>query len=81
MTTKPLTPAAGEIWMTEQGAYVLVAGADRTHAVTCPVAILPDGSVVAHPRGRKAGQVLLASFSSGPYRYVSVAKARTAVTR
>jgi len=81
MTAMPLTPTAGEIWLTEQGSYVLIAGADRTHAVTCPVAIRPDGSVVAHPRGRKAEQVLLTAFSQGPYRFVGVAKPRTAVTR
>lgn len=81
MTRKPLTPTAGDVWLTEEGTYVLVAGADRTHAVTCPVALRPDGSVVAHPRGRKAEQVLLSWFSQGPYRYVGVAKPRTAVAR
>lgn len=79
MTTKPLKPVAGDIWLTDRGGYVLVAGADRSHAVVCPVAVRPDGSVVAHPRGRKADRILLTAFSRGPYRYVGAAKARTAV--
>jgi hypothetical protein len=65
--------------MTATGGYVLVAGIDGSHVVTCPVTVRLDGSVVAHPRGRKAERTLLTAFTRGPYRYAGVAKARTAV--
>lgn len=76
-----LKPLPGDLWLDRLGGYLLVAGVGRTHGVVCPVAVRPDGSVVAHPRGRKAQQVLLAAFSRGPYRYAGVAKARTTVAR
>lgn len=69
-------PIPGDIWQTDQGGYVLVAGFDGSHVTVCPVAVR-SGVVVAHPRGRKAEQVLLPAFLRG--RYVGVAKARTVV--
>lgn len=77
MKTKTLKPAPGDIWQTDGGGHVLVAGFDGIHVTVCSVAVRPDGSVVAHPRGRKAEQVLLPAFLRG--RYVGVAKARTVV--
>jgi hypothetical protein len=78
--TQPLKPLPGDVWLTDLGGYVLVVGVDGSHVVTCPVAVRPDGSVVAHPRGRKAERILLTAFSRGLYRYAGVAKAQTAVT-
>ncbi|MCY0916969.1 hypothetical protein OS965_02110 [Streptomyces sp. H27-G5] len=75
MKTKTPKPAPGDIWETSDGGLVLVAGMDGSHVTFCSVAIRRDGSVVAHPRGRKAERVLLPKFACG--RYVGVAKART----
>lgn len=69
-------PSPGEIWYhAQEGAHFLVAGADRTHAVVCQVAIRRDGHPVAHPRGRKADRVLVRDFTNGLYEYIGTAKA------
>ncbi|MFF5445423.1 hypothetical protein [Streptomyces sp. NPDC012888] len=72
---RTVKPAPGDIWQTDLGGYVLVAGVDSGHVVACPVAVLPDGSVIAYPRGRKAERLLLTAFSRGRYQYIGVAKA------
>ncbi|MFE3583744.1 hypothetical protein [Streptomyces vinaceus] len=69
-------PAAGQIWYdTEEGTHVLLAGADRTHAAACRVAIRRNGQPIAHPRGRKAERILVRDFTNGQYEYVVTAKA------
>jgi len=67
-------PAPGEIWQTADGTHALVAGVDGSHVVACSVAVWPDGTVTAHPRGRKAERVLLPEFRRG--RFVAKAVAR-----
>ncbi|MFD4912787.1 hypothetical protein ACFWNR_06140 [Streptomyces virginiae] len=72
-------PIPGDIWQTDQGGYVLVAGVDSSHVTVCSVAVRRDDTVVAHPRGRKAERLLRTVFSRGQYRYRGVAKAPKAV--
>lgn len=72
-------PTPGDIWQTDQGSYVLVAGVDSSHVTVCSIAIRQDDTVVAHPRGRKADRLLRTVFSRGLYEYVGVAKAPKAV--
>lgn len=72
---KPRKPAPGELWQSADGSLVLVAGVDSTHVVVCSVAQDWSGRIVAHPRGRKAMQVLSTVFSAGRYEHVGIAKA------